>query len=1090
MNIGQVCTSRFPALAGASVCASLALLMSSPCLAQTSGGIFGTITDSSGALIPGASVVATNVATGIKYTSVTDAAGTYRIEQLPPASYTMQVTTTGFDTQDLQPFQLLLDQRSQQNFTLSVGKSTENISVSAASLLIETENSNQGQVIGTQQIQQLPLNGRDYLQLAELSAGVTPIVPGMNSPASSWTGTTTVSVAIAGLNEDNTSYLYDGIETRNAWYGAEGLLPSIDNIQEFDVVQSGAPAQYSHGGAFVNVVTRSGTNELHGSVFEFLRNNDFDARNYFDQGGPPPFHQNQFGARLGGPIKKDKMFFFVNYEGFRQIFPSDNFYNVPTAQQLAGDFSALGKPLIDPFTGLPFPGNQIPKGRFNATGQKILSYYPASNGNYTGGSNYLNVGTTNDGWDQESGRFDYTINTKDNVFARFTYQTQTTTENNITPSRQIIFPSNPKNLTVGWTHVFAPNLVNNVRYGWTHTQTGEQRGQGFNASLANPLGLIGEKDQPGSYGPPTFNVSGYANPGSSEGTNLIREGLNMATDQLSWQKGNQQITGGVDIRYEPIFMYEDWAATNIAFNGNYSGDSIADILLGVPTSSFTALGDPTLNLRMWYQSYFIQDNAKLSKKLSVNVGLNYEYQQQPVDTANHVGSFDIATGQSLSYPDTNKLGLSRAMVHSKYLNFAPRIGFNYVPFANGATDVKGGFGIYYTQPNINQYEVEVDTTKYYLIQSYNNSTQKVPGYPSTPANPGPPSFTVDQLYDSNVKGGGPTASFIQPNGETPYVYEWNLTIDHTIKNWLLEVAYLGSAQHHYEERPNIAPLDVYGGTQYNNPDGTPKIPGGTAFNGVQENTNSGSSFYDGVVFRVEHRYSNGFSVLGNYTFSKCLGYPWQDVFSWHPLNMRLDRGHCQLDLNQNLVANAIYELPFGQGKPFLNHGGIVDALVGGWRVADITSIRSGPWVTLGGTQNLGIFVNALPNVTGPVNNSSLHSGLGKHGRLGPYFNTQNVTNVIAPAGTPNAGATNAVGIQGNASVQSISTPGAATWDISGYKTFSYNERYTLDFRADVFNAFNRANFYGLDTGIADTRFGQVTAANPAREIQLSLRFSF
>ena len=1076
-NISQVCTSRFPALAGVGVCASLAVLMGTPCMAQTSGGIFGTITDGSGALVAGASVVATNVATGIKYSSVTDASGTYRIEQLPPANYTMEVTSTGFDTQNLQSFQLLVDQRSQQNFTLSVGRSTENVSVSAASLLIETENSNQGQVIGTQQIQELPLNGRDYLQLAELSAGVTPIVPGMNSPASSWTGTTTVSVAIAGLNEDNTSYLYDGIETRNAWYGAEGLLPSIDNIQEFDVLQSGAPAQYSHSAAFVNVVTRSGTNELHGSVFEFLRNNDFDARNYFDQGGPPPFHQNQFGARLGGPIKKDKMFFFLNYEGFRQIFPSDNFYNVPTAQQLAGNFSALGKPLINPFTGLAFPNNQIPTSDFNATGQKILSYYPATNGNYAGGSNYLNVGTTNDSWDQESARFDYTISAKDNIFARYTMQGQTTTENNITPSRQIIFPSNPKNVTFGWTHVFAPNLVNNVRYGWTHTATGEQRGQGYNASLANPLGLIGEKDQPGSYGPPTFNVSGYANPGSSEGTNIIREGMNMATDQLSWQKGNQQITGGVDIRYEPIFMYEDWAATSITFNGNYSGDSIADILLGVPTSSFTALGDPTLNLRMWYQSYFIQDNVKLKKNLSVNVGLNYEYQQQPVDTANHVGSFDIAAGQSLSYPDTNKLGLSRAMVHSKYLNFAPRLGFNYVPFANGATDVKGGFGIYYTQPNINQYEVEVDTTKYYLIQSYNNSSQR-------------PSFTVDQLYGPNVKGGGPTASFIQPNGATPYVYEWNLTIDHTIKNWLVEAAYLGSAQHHYEERPNIAPLDVYGGTQYNNPDGTPKIAGGTAFNGVQENTNSGSSFYQAAVLRVEHRYSNGFSVLGNYTFSKCLGYPWQDVFSWHPLNMRLDRGHCQLDLNQNLVANAIYELPFGQGKTFLNHGGIVDALVGGWRIADITSIHSGPWVTLGGVQNLGIFVNALPTVTGPVNNSSLHSGLGKHGRLGPYFNTQNVTNVIAPAGTPNAGTANAIGIQGNASVQSISTPGAATWDISGYKTFAFDERYTLDLRADVFNAFNRANFFGLDTGIADTRFGQVTAANDPRRIQLSLRFSF
>ena len=1039
-----------------------------PAGAQTTSAIFGTVTDVSGAVVPSAALTITNTATGVKYTTTTGAQGTYRVEQLPPGSYTMEVVSTGFDTQDLQSFTLLVDQKSQQNITLAIGKATQTVSVSAASLLIETENSNQGQVIGTQQIEALPLNGRDYLQLAQLSAGVTPIVAGMSSPASQWTGTSTVSIAIAGLREDDTSYLYDGIETRNAWYGAEGLLPSIDNIQEFNVVQSGAPAQFSNGGAFINVVTRSGTNQIHGSVFEFLRNNDFDARNYFDQGAAPPFHQNQFGARLGGPIKKNKMFFFLNYEGFRLIQPADIFNLVPNAQQRAGDFSADTKQLYNPFTGAAFPGNQIPNTLFNPIGQKILSYYPTRNGTYSGNTNYFNLGNTTNGWDQESGRFDYTISAKDTVFARFTNQSQTTSVSDITPSREIIYPSNPKNLTVGWTHVFSPNLVNNVRYGWTHTATGEQRADGYNSGAANPLGLINEADQPGSYGPPSFSVSGYANPGSTEGTDIVREGLNMWTEQLSLQKGKHQITAGIDIRYEPIYMYEDWAATNITFNGNYTGDPVADLLLGVPSSSFTALGNPLLNLRMWYQSYFAQDNVKLTKNLSINVGLNYEHQRQPGDTANHVGSFDVATNQDLSYPDTKALGLDRAMVKPKFLNFAPRLGFNYVPFPSGHTDIKGGFGIYFLQPNINQYEVEVDTTKYYLIQSYNNSNAAASaGYLPNPQNPGPPLFTLNQLYTPSVPGGGPTASFIQPDGKTPYTYEWNLTIDHTLANWLIEVAYLGSAAHHYEERPNIAPLL--------NSSGATSLPG---WNGVQENTNSGSSFYSGFVLRAEHRYSSGFSVLGNYTFSKCLGYPWQDVFSWHPLNLDLDRGHCQLDLNQNLVANGTYELPFGQGKRYLNNGGLINQAVGGWKVAAIASLHSGPWETLGSNQNLGIFVNALPDVTGPVNNSSLHSGLGKHGKLGPYFNTQNVVPVTAEA------------VQGNASVQELQTPGSADWDISGFKDWSYAERYTLEFQAQAFNVFNRANFNSLDTNVNDTRFGLLQAADAGREIQLSLRFSF
>ena len=1054
--------------------AFLMLFLSVPVVsAQTTSGISGAVTDSTGAAVAGAIITVTNVATGVQAHTTTDSSGSYHITQLPPSSYSMEVISPGFSTQKLQPFQLLVAQQSQQNVTLAIGTDVQTVSVSAASLLIDTDSSTQGQVIGRQPIEDLPLNGRNYLQLAQLSAGVTPIVAGVSSPASQFSGTQTVSVAIAGLREDDNSYLYDGIETRNAWYGAEGLLPSIDNIQEFKVEQSGATANYGGAGAFINVVTRSGTNDLHGSLFEFIRNNAFDARNYFDVGGAPPFHQNQFGATLGGPIKKNKMFFFLNYEGFRLVQPNDLFNLVPTAQQLAGDFSATAKQLVNPFNGTPFAGNQIPSSLFNATGQKILAYYPAPNGLYSGNTNYFNVANTTNNYDQESGRFDYAISSKDSVFARFTNQSGTTSIGNVTKYRTNIFPSNPKNLVIGWTHIFSPNLVNNVRYGWTHTATGDQRAAGYDSTQGNPLGLINEADQPGSFGPPSFGVTNYANPGSSGGTTIVREGLNQATESLTLQKGRHQISMGLDIRYHPIYLYEDWAATSINFNGVYSGDPVADLLLGVPVSSFTAIGDPTLNLRMWYQAYFVQDNVKVNNRLTLNAGLNYQHVTQPVDTANRVGSFNVATGEDLSYPDTKALGLGRAMVKPKYLNFAPRLGFNYVPFSDGNTAVKGGFGIYFLQPNINQYEVMVDTTKFYLIQSYNNSSPATP----TPTNPNPafipPSFTLNELFGPSVPGGGPTASFIQPDGKTPYTYEWNLTIDHTIKNWLLEAVYLGSAAHHFEERPNIAPLlDGTGRTRYTNNNGLP------AFNGVQENTNSGSSFYSGAVARVEHRFSSGFEVLGNYTFSKCLGYPYQDRFTWHPLNLKLDRGHCDTDLNHNLVANAIYELPFGKGKRFLSNGGLLDAAVGGWRVSTIASLHSGPWFTLGSNQNLGIFVNGLPNVTGAVNNSSLHGGLGKNGRLGPYFNTQNVVPVTATA------------VQGNASVQEVIAPGSANWDLSAYKSWTYAERYVLNFQADAFNAFNRANFTGLDTGVNDARFGLVTSANAAREIQLSLRLKF
>src|ERR1700722_4380479 len=1027
---------------------------------STTSAVNGTVTDATGAIVVAADVQVTNAATGVAYSATSDNLGAYHVTQLPPGTYTMTISKTGFQTQNIQPFKLVVDQQFAQNIVLAVGQTTESISVSADALLIDTQTSNQGQVIESQQINDMPLNGRDVLQLAQLSAGVVPVVQGMSSPASQWTGTQTVALVIGGLREDDNSYLYDGIETRNAWYGAAGLLPSPDFVQEFKVEQSGAPAQFGNGGAFVSVVTRSGGNQFHGAAYEYLRNNDFDARNYFDQGGPPPFHQNQFGASLGGPIKKNKMFFFGNYEGFRQISPINTFANVPTAAQRAGNFSADTTQLVNPFVIVngayaPFPGNQVPSSLFNATAQKILNYYPAPNGTYASDQNYHYLSVTTDNWDQENVRWDYNISNNDTVFARFTNQNQTTSVTDITPSREIIYPSNPKNLAFGWTHVFSPALINNVRYGWAHTAVGEQRADGNNPANSNPLGLIGEVDQPGSYGPPSFSVTNYANPGSTEGTDIVREGLNMWTEAMQYQKGRHQITAGFDIRYEPIFMYEDWAATNISFNGTYSGDPVADLLLGVPNNGFTALGDPTLNLRMWYQSYYVSDTFKVNNHLTLTAGARWEHTKQPIDTRNRVGSFDLATNQDLSYPDTNTLGLTRAMVKPVYTNFSPRLGFNWIPFDKSNTDIKGGFGIFYLQPNINQYEVMVDTTKFYLIQSYGNAPV------GKPLN-----YTLNQLFGPTVPGGGPTASFIQPNGRTPYSYEWNLSVAHTLRDWAFEAAYLGSAAHHYEERPNIDP---------ENTDGTYPLPG---WNGVQENSMSGSSFYSGLVLRAEKRYSSGFSLLGSYTFSKCLGCPWQDVFSWHPLNMRLDRGHCQEDMNHVLSVNSIYELPFGKGKQFVNNNGLADVFVGGWKLAAIASYHSGIWSTLGSSQSLGIFVNALPNVSGPVNNSSLHGGLGRNEKLGPYFNIQNVHPVTA------------VGVQGNSAVQSVSNPGSADWDLAGDKTWRFGERYGLTFRADVFNAFNRVNFYSLDTGVNDSKFGYVQNANPGREIQLSLRFTF
>ena len=316
---------------------SVALLTGVYCFGQrTTCELLGTVTDSSGAVVPRADVTITNTQTGISETIKTGDTGDYRFPALMPGTYTLRVAGLGFKTQDVQPFKLYVDQAAREDVRLELGATTQTITVSAGNVALETENATEGQVLENKEIVDLPLNGRNYMQLVTLAAGAGPSLYSMSN---AWSGGTP-AVTIGGLREDDISYLYDGIETRNSWYGAAGLAPSIDAIQEFKVEETGASSAYGGGGAFINVITKSGTNGFHGTAYEFVRNNDVDARNFFDIGAPPPFRQNQFGASVGGPIKKDKLFFFANYEGFRQVSPSDTYTRVPTQQQDQGNFSA------------------------------------------------------------------------------------------------------------------------------------------------------------------------------------------------------------------------------------------------------------------------------------------------------------------------------------------------------------------------------------------------------------------------------------------------------------------------------------------------------------------------------------------------------------------------------------------------------------------------------------------------------------------------------------------------------------------------------------------------------------------------------
>ena len=503
------------------------LLCATYCFGQgTASELVGTITDSSGAVVPRVDVTITSIETGITKTIKTDETGGYRFPTLTPGTYTLRVSAAGFKIQDVRPFKLYIDQKARQDITLEVGAQSQTVEVRAEAVILGTENATQAQVIENKQMLDLPLDGRNFMQLATLSVGVTPIMNGMSTAATYWggggaDGTGAVALSVAGTREDDVSYLLDGIETRNSWYGAVGIRPSVEAIQEFKIERTGSSAAYGFGATIISSALKSGTNTLHGTAYDFVRNDALDSRNFFDRGSPPPFRQNQFGANAGGPVVKNKAFFFFNYEGFRQSRPRPWYDRVPTAEQKEGNFSATTTQLVNPFTGQDFTDNQIPSTMFSSAGLKALSFYPLPNGNYPGGLNYFAVRSTTNTWNQYNARADY-YSSHDQLYFSMTISNLTSVRPGLIDLGNLTFPLRNRNASVGWVHTFSPSLLNDLRLGWSHTDSGEVRAHGYDSDWANPLGLKNPATSPGAYGVPSIGVSGYGNPGSGASSNLIK----------------------------------------------------------------------------------------------------------------------------------------------------------------------------------------------------------------------------------------------------------------------------------------------------------------------------------------------------------------------------------------------------------------------------------------------------------------------------------------------------------------------------------------------------------------------------------------
>ncbi len=1039
----------------------LALCLSTGAMAQqsASSGIVGQVMDTSGAAVPGATVTVTNVGTSAQRTATSDAEGRFSFPSLPPATYTLRAELQGFQTAEVKNFELRTGETASPVLTLGLGSVTESVSVRADAPLLQTASASVGQVINEKQIDTLPINGRTVLSLASLSAGVSSRAFQRGTQY----GRRNEYVTVEGGRDSSTNYTIDGVYVRSLRFNNLSLNPPLDSVQEVSLMRNSFSTEYGQGQAVVSIVTKSGTNEFKGSAYEFGRSDTFDARNYFAT-TKPPFKRNQFGGTLGGPIKKNKLFVFGSYEGLRTNQGQTFLASVPNPTFLSGDFSSLATPIIDPTTGQPFPGNIIPSSRFSNFAKVLTPTIPAPNNNAS--NNFRTVQNFIDNADTASGRADLTINDAHSLFGRFMWNNSSQFQPAAFSSTN--YPQKGRNLAIGETWVISPQWVNEIRVGYNYAY-----------HLVGPVNLgdrnwvqdIGLKNLAGSsdpldYGRPNWTISGFSGQGEDTITQGATENIFSVSDAVSRVAGKHNIRFGVQAQYREFqHLTEVPPRGQFTFNGLYSGNPIADYLLGYCSSCGGAFGSSRSNYRSPTVAPFFDDIWQVSRKLTVQMGIRWEYLAPWVEQDNLAGAFDAKTGKIAYHKVPANIPASLApliinqdnyfpagIVSPDYNNWGPRVGGTYN--LNDRTVIRSGFGVFYDNLNLNELQF----------------TRLVPPmygqYSLTPDKNSP--LLVDNLFP----GLGDIAQFpapfsIDPNSRTPYSIQWNVNVQRTLgHNYLVEVAYTGSRAENEHKRYNINQAD-FGTTPL-----ITRLPYPNFQSAILYSSDAGYARFKGLSFRLEKRYSAGLFFLANYQVSRNTDNGSGEVEANDTAfrqNLNADYGLSRYNQTHRGAVNFGYELPFGEGKRWLHDGGAAAYILGGWQVQGIFRAATGFPFTVTGTNvcACGSYVPQRVNVA--------RSDLGVLSNPTPeqWFDK---TAYVLPA----------AGFQGTAGRNTLIGPGSRSTDVSFIKRFPI-QAMRIEFRGEIFNLFNNTNFGQPDANISNVTAGVISAADDARSMQFGLR---
>ncbi|MBV9085477.1 MAG: TonB-dependent receptor, partial [Acidobacteriaceae bacterium] len=995
---------------------------------------------------------------------------------VPPGNYVLTAEASGFTTERRSGVTLDVNQNARVDFSLQVGQANQVVQVTSDAPLVDTRDVQLGGTVDRQRVQDLPLNGRNVYDLTTLMPGVTNVTTNL-------TGTNDANnMNVNGNRVRDNNFFLDGAANNSLFRNGGNQAPNPDAVDEFHLITSNFDAEYGRlPGSVMNVVTRSGGNSFHGTVFDFLRNDSVNARNFF-QSSVTPLHWNQFGGTLGGPIRHDKTFFFVSYQGFRER--TSNYLNsivLPSAAERGGDFSALpsSKWPVDPTNGnKAFSNGKIPSNRLDPVAQKLLSTFVPLPNNPDGTYSTSAPAPVND--DQGMLRIDHQLTPLNRLsgtlfidrsdtlqpFASTTqvpnYAVTTTTyaQNNIVLSDQ-------------WS--ITPTLLNEIRAGYTLNRYAN------NSLIKTSWSDLGSQVVLGAEPPrpPQIFITGYFQAGTF-GDDTMPQRTEMLADTFTWIRGSHSIKAGGLYQWNQFRETGNWlGAGQVRFTGSFTKDGFADFLLG-DANSFRQNNGLNRDFKSINTGLFVQDNWKMTQRLTLNLGLRWEVDPPYTSKNDALATFRFgAKSQRFPTAPTGLLfpgdpGIPRAVAPTSWTDFGPRIGFAYDVFGNGRTAVRAGYGIYYATGMANLTS-NLQNQPFIVDVTLNATTSLVNPWASVKAtSPYPYTLnTANPVFTYPV-----TANYLGENFASPYVEQYNFTVQQQIGGTMdLQVAYVGnSSRKLFLQRDANAPVYAPGATTANINNRRPYLPG--LYGGIYELETGSNANYNSLQVTFTRRLAHGFSLLANYTFSKSIDTLSDDPTSISNVSL-VNSNNAALDRAvSNFNTPHVFSFSWVWQTPSWNRiGWMGNEVFGGWKLAGLMTARSGqPLNILSGVDtNVDGNNNDRPNLVG---DPYLSSDRARAAVISQYFNTAAFARL--PAGQ----------LYGTLGRNAIYGPKAVNWNVSAFKDFAIAERAHIEFRTDFFNIFNEVNLNNPNLTVGTANFGRITSAAAPRILQFGLKLRF